>query len=130
MLKAAEIVWNEKIAVPVLLGDEVVIREMIKDHELELNGVEIIDNKSDSEKARRKEFANILLEKQQRSGFTLISALDAMLHRNYFAPMLVETGYADAVLSGLTRNYPDSIKPFLQVIGKKKVAELFQVCIS
>jgi len=120
MLKAAEIVWNEKIAVPVLLGDEVVIREMIKDHELELNGVEIIDNKSDSEKARRKEFANILLEKQQRSGFTLISALDAMLHRNYFAPMLVETGYADAVLSGLTRNYPDSIKPFLQVIGKKE----------
>jgi len=85
-----------------------------------LNGVEIIDNKSDSEKARRKEFANILLEKQQRSGFTLISALDAMLHRNYFAPMLVETGYADAVLSGLTRNYPDSIKPFLQVIGKKE----------
>jgi len=85
-----------------------------------LNGVEIIDNKSDSEKARRKEFANILLEKQQRSGFTLISALDAMLHRNYFAPMLVETGYADAVLSGLTRNYPDSIKPFLQVIGQKR----------
>jgi len=120
MLKAAEIVWNEKLAVPVLLGDEIVIRKMIKDHELELNGIEIIDNKSDSEKARRKTFANILLEKQQRNGMTPISALDAMLHRNYFAPMLVETGHADAVLSGLTRNYPDSIKPFLQIIGKKE----------
>ncbi|MBC8321685.1 MAG: NADP-dependent malic enzyme [Bacteroidetes bacterium] len=120
MLKAAEIVWNEKLAVPVLLGDEKVIRKMIKDHELELNGIEIIDNKSDAEKPRRKEFAKILFEKQQRNGMTPISAHDTMLHRNYFAPMLVETGYADAVLSGLTRNYPDSIKPFLQIIGKKE----------
>jgi malate dehydrogenase (oxaloacetate-decarboxylating)(NADP+) len=120
MLKAAEIVWNEKLAIPVLLGDEKVIRKMIKDHELELNGVEIIDNKSDSEKERRKEFADILFEKQKRNGMTPISAQDAMLHRNYFAPMLVETGYAHAVLSGLTRNYPDSITPFLQIIGKKE----------
>lgn len=120
MLKAAEIVLNEKLAIPILIGNEVVIRKMISDHELELNGVEIIDNKADSEKARRKTFAKILLEKQQRKGMTPISALDIMLHRNYFAPMLVETGYADAVLSGLTRNYPDSIKPFLQIIGKKK----------
>lgn len=119
MLKAAEIALNEKLAVPVLVGDEKVIRKLIKDHELELNGIEIIDNKSDSEKERRKEFANILFEKQQRSGMTPISAMDAMFHRNYYAPMLVETGYADAVLSGLTRNYPDSITPFLQIIGKK-----------
>ncbi len=119
MLKAAEIALNEKLAIPILLGNEVVIRKMISDHELELNGVEIIDNKADSEKARRKTFANILLEKQQRNGMTPVSALDAMLHRNYFAPMLVETGFADAVLSGLTRNYPDSITPFLQIIGKK-----------
>jgi len=120
MLKAAEIALNENLAVPILIGNERVIREMIKDHELELDGVEIIDNKSDKEKERRKEFAQILLDKQQRNGITPISALDVMLHRNYFAPMLVETGYADAVLSGLTRNYPDSIKPFLQIIGKKK----------
>jgi len=120
MLKAAEIVHNENLAIPVLLGDEDVIRELIKDHELELNGVEIIDNKSDAEKERRREFANILFEKQHRNGMTPISAADAMLHRNYFAPMLVETGYADAVLSGLTRNYPDSITPFLQIIGKKE----------
>jgi len=120
MLKAAEIAHNEKLAIPVLLGDEDVIRKMIKDHELELNGVEIIDNKSEIEKDRRKEFANILFEKQKRNGMTPIAAADAMLHRNYFAPMLVETGFADAVLSGLTRNYPDSITPFLQIIGKKE----------
>jgi len=120
MLKAAEIVSNEKLAIPILIGNERVIREMIKDHELELNDVEIIDNKSDKEKERRKEFASVLLKKQHRNGITPISALDAMFHRNYFAPMLVETGYADAVLTGLTRNYPDSIKPFLQIIGKKE----------
>lgn len=120
MLKAAEIVHNENLAIPVLLGDEKVIIKMIKDHELELEGVEIIDNKSEKERDRRKEFANILFEKQQRNGMTKVSALDVMLHRNYFAPMMVETGYADAVLSGLTRNYPDSITPFLQIIGKKE----------
>jgi len=119
MLKAAEIALNENLAIPILIGNKRVIQDMIKDHELELTGVEIIDNKSDKEKERRKEFASVLLKKQHRSGMTPISALDAMLHRNYFAPMLVETGYADAVLSGLTRNYPDSIKPFLQIIGKK-----------
>ena len=120
MLKAAEIVHNEGLAEPILLGNEKVIRELIKDHELELNGVEIIDNKSDQEKERRWEFAQLLFDKQQRNGMNLVAAKDAMLHRNYFAPMLVETGYADAVLSGLTRNYPDSITPFLQVIGKKE----------
>ncbi len=124
MLKAAEIVWNEKLAIPVLLGDEKVIRRMIKEHELELNGVEIIDNKSDTEKERRKEFARILFDKEKRNGMTLIAAQDAMFHRNYFAPMLVETGHAHAVLSGLTRNYPDSITPFLQVIGKKENSRL------
>ena len=124
MLKAAEIVHNDRLAVPILVGDEDVIRKLIKDHELELNGVEIIDNKSEAERDRKKEFAKILLEKQERNGMTPISALDAMSHRNYFAPMLVETGYADAVLSGLTRNYPDSITPFLQIIGKKESSRI------
>lgn len=124
MLKAAEIVHNEGLAIPVLLGNENVIRQLIKEHELELNGVEIVDNKSDTEKERRWEFAQLLFDKQHRNGMNLVAAKDAMLHRNYFAPMLVETGYADAVLSGLTRNYPDSITPFLQVIGKKESSRL------
>jgi len=86
---------------------------------LELKGVEIIDNKCKEEKSRRQKFAKILHEKQQRNGMNPTSALDAMLHRNYFGPMLVETGFADAVLSGLTRSYPDSIRPSLQIIGKR-----------
>ncbi|HEY9113909.1 MAG TPA: NADP-dependent malic enzyme [Bacteroidales bacterium] len=119
MLKAAEIVWNEKLATPILLGDEDVIRELIEAHELELEGVEIIDNKSNVEKERRNEFSKILFEKQQRNGINLAAASDLMMHRHYFGPMLVETGYADAVLSGLTRSYPDSIMPALQIIGKR-----------
>jgi len=119
MLKAAEIVHNEKLAIPVLLGDKEVIEKIIHDNELELKGVEIIDNKCKEEKSRRQKFAKVLLKKQQRNGMTPTSAQDAMLHRNYFGPMLVETGYADAVLSGLTRSYPDSIRPSLQIIGKR-----------
>ncbi len=84
-----------------------------------MNNVEIIDNKSAEEKRRRQKFAKILFEKQQRNGITLTSALDVMQHRNYFGPMLVETGYADAVLTGLTRNYPDSIRPSLQIIERR-----------
>ncbi len=124
MLKAAEIICNEKLAEPILLGDEKVIRDMIQENELELNGVEIIDNKSDKEKLRRQEYAQLLFEKQKRNGMTLTAAQDAMMHRNYFAPMMVETGYADAMLTGLTRNYPDSIRPSLQVIGKKETEKV------
>jgi malate dehydrogenase (oxaloacetate-decarboxylating)(NADP+) len=119
MLKAAEIVHNEKLAIPILLGNEEVIRDIIRENELELNGVEIIDNKDDKQKKRRREFAEIFYNKQQRNGVTMTAAMDMMLHRHYFGPMLVETGYADAVLLGLTRNYPDSIKSALQVIGKR-----------
>jgi malate dehydrogenase (oxaloacetate-decarboxylating)(NADP+) len=119
VLKAAEIVWNEKLAYPILLGNEEVIRKIIAENELELSGVEIIDNKADNQKERRHEFAEILFKKQQRNGVTLTSALDLMTHRHYFGPMLVETGYADSVLLGLTRNYPDSIKSAIQVIGKR-----------
>lgn len=120
ILKAAEIVYNEKLAEPILLGDEEVIRKMIAENNLELNGVTIINHRSVAEKARRETFAKILFEKQQRSGMTMTHALESVKHRHYFGPMLVETGFADAVLIGLTRNYPDSIKPALQVIGKRK----------
>ena len=124
ILKAAEIVRNEKLAEPILIGDRKVIETIIKENELELNGVEIIDNKCDDEKPRRHEFAKLLWEKQKRKGMTLTAAQDHMLHRNYFAPMLVETGYANCVLKGLTRNYPDSIKPSLQIIDKKPGANV------
>jgi malate dehydrogenase (oxaloacetate-decarboxylating)(NADP+) len=124
MLKAAEIVVNEKLAEPILLGDEDYIKQLIEENELELNNVEIINPKSKKAKKQRLEFAELFWKKRQRKGATLTSAEDAMLHRNYFSPMLVETGYADAMISGLTRNYPDTLKPALEVIGKKEGATI------
>jgi malate dehydrogenase (oxaloacetate-decarboxylating)(NADP+) len=120
MLKAAEIVMNEKLAIPILIGDEKIIRAMIKENELELDDVEIIDNKSDKQKNRKHKFAKILYEKRKRKGVTLTAAQDMVSHRNYYATMLVETGYADAALLGLTRNYPDSILPVIHTIGKRE----------
>ncbi|RLD57426.1 MAG: NADP-dependent malic enzyme [Bacteroidetes bacterium] len=124
MLKAAEIISNEKMAIPILLGNEKVIKKLIKDNNLELDGVEIITPKAKKERKRRQEFAEIYWKKRQRKGVTLTSAKDAMQHRNYFSPMLVETGYADAMISGLTRNYPDTLRPALEIIGRKPGANI------
>lgn len=124
MLKAAEIVLNENIAIPILLGNIEAIKDLIEANNLELAGVEIMDPKSDTEKERRHNFAEVLYKKRQRRGITLTAAKDLMQHRNYFSPMLVETGYADAMISGLTRNYPDTLKPALQVIGMKPGSKL------
>ena len=86
---------------------------------MELEGVQIINHRSVEEKKRREEFAKVLFEKEQRNGMTMIRALETVKHRHYFGPMMVEKGYADAVLIGLTHNYTDSIRPALQVIGKR-----------
>jgi malate dehydrogenase (oxaloacetate-decarboxylating)(NADP+) len=118
VLKAAEIVLNEQLADLVLLGNENTVQEVIKENELELNNVEIIDPKSKKEEPRIKEYAQLLFEKRQRKGMTMDKAFDAMTHKNYFAPMLVELEQADAVLSGYTYSYPDSIRPALQIIGR------------
>ncbi|MCK9617544.1 MAG: NADP-dependent malic enzyme [Lentimicrobiaceae bacterium] len=118
ILKAAEIVQSEGIACPILLGNKDLIIQIISDNDLSLEGVEIIDPKSKKEESRLRKFAEIYFEKRQRKGVTLQSALDTMHHRNYFGPMLVETCKADAMISGLTRNYPDTIRPTLEIIGK------------
>ena len=119
VLKAAEIVNNEKLAIPILVGDKEVITKLIKENSLELTGVKIIDPKSKSEAKRRNEFAEILYRKRQRRGITLPLAKELMNQSHYFAPMLVETGVADGMLAGMTKNYPTSIRPALQVIGSK-----------
>jgi malate dehydrogenase (oxaloacetate-decarboxylating)(NADP+) len=119
ILKAAEIVLNEKMAIPVLLGNEAKIKKIIADTELELDGVTIIDPKSDAQKDRMKDYVQQLFEKRKRRGMTLHAAKEYMKLNSYYSSMLVENGEADAVLSGLTRNYPDTIRPALQVIGRK-----------
>ncbi|HZK06631.1 MAG TPA: NADP-dependent malic enzyme [Bacteroidales bacterium] len=124
MLKAAEHVFNQKLATPILLGNETKIKDLIRQHELELPDIEIIDPTSEKETGRREQFARLLFDKRKRKGITLQAALGLMNNRNYFAPMLVETGFADAMVSGLTDNYPATIGPALQVIGTKKNASV------
>ncbi len=124
MLKAAEIVLNERLAEPILLGNIRKIRNLIKEHELELPNVEIIDPRSHEENGRRKQFADILYQRRQRKGMTYSAAKSQMMHRNYFAPIMLSTGYADAMITGLTRNYPDSIKPVLQLVDKTQGSKI------
>lgn len=124
ILKAAELVRDEGMAIPILLGNKDTIISLIQQYELQLPDVEIIDPKSKEEETRRFEFAELFFDKRKRRGVTLSAAKDRMLHRNYFGPMLVETGHADAMISGLTRNYPDTIRPSLQIIGRRKDANV------
>ncbi|MCF8365577.1 MAG: NADP-dependent malic enzyme [Bacteroidales bacterium] len=124
MLKAAEFVYNQKLATPILLGNEQKIKRLVREHDLEISGIEIIDPMSERETGRREQFAQVLFKKRQRKGITYQTALDKMNHRNYFAPMLVENGFADAMVSGLTNNYPNALGPAIEVIGRKRSAGL------
>ena len=120
MLKAAEIVLNEGLAEPVLLGNAAKIKAIIQENELELHGVEIIDPRSNEQNGRRKQFAEALFQRRQRKGMTFTAARSLLMHRSYFGAMMVATGHADAMVSGLTRNYPDTVRPVLQVIDKQE----------
>lgn len=124
MCKAAEIVLHEGLAKPILLGNVKKINEIISENKLELKGVEIMDPRSDEVEGLRVEFSKILYDKRYRHGVTLDAANEMLIHRNYFAPMMVESGYADGMISGLIRNYPDTIIPAIEVIGKKPGARL------
>ena len=122
ILKAAQIVRDEGIAEPILLGKKKKIANLIEQYQLDLDNVEIIYPRSEKEENRRNEFAELLYEKRQRRGMTLVEAQHEMRERNYFGATMVETGQADALISGLTRNYPDTIRPALQMIGVDKEA--------
>lgn len=115
ILKAAQIVKDENIAIPVLLGKRAVIEQIIEENALELEGVEIIDPMLEPE--RMKKYADNLYQKRQRRGVTLFEANKFLRDRNYFGASMVEFGEADAMISGLTKNYVSTIKPALQVIG-------------
>jgi malate dehydrogenase (oxaloacetate-decarboxylating)(NADP+) len=120
VLKAVQSVIYEGIAEPVLLGNREKIKRIIRDNSLEIHDVPIIDPESREESKRIKEFANIYFHKRQRKGVNIEEAREKMLHRDYFAVMMVETGEVDAVISGMTRKYADTIKPALEIIGSKE----------
>lgn len=118
ILKAAQIAHDEGIAVPILLGRKNWIDALVEEHNLDLTGIEIIDAKSDEEEGRRERFAHLLYDKRKRRGMTLAEARKQVRDRNHFGACMVETGQADALISGLTRNYPEAIRPALHIIGR------------
>lgn len=115
ILKSAQIVKDEGIAIPILLGNRERIKQIIADHELELEGVEIINPLE--EKNICAQYAEFLFKKRQRRGITLFEARKLMRDRNYYGATMVQFGQADALISGLTKDYATTIKPALQVIG-------------
>ena len=115
ILKSAQIVRDEGIAIPILLGNKSSIHKIIRDNELEMDGVLIIDPVEEKELFEK--FAQNLYAKRGRRGINLFEARKLMRDRNYFGASMVEFGEADALISGLTRNYATTVKPALQIIG-------------
>ncbi|MFS8081834.1 MAG: NADP-dependent malic enzyme [Ginsengibacter sp.] len=120
ILKTAQLILDEGIAFPILLGNPDRIKSIAEESGIDLSGMTIIDPKSDEIRQQREEFGDKFFEKRQRKGFNLYEARKIMRDRNYFGCMMVETGEADAMISGLSKNYPDTIRPALQVIGLEK----------
>jgi len=118
-LRAAQIVKEEKIAFPILLGNRQKIEGLIKEYDFELGDVEIIDPLTEADTARFNKYADHLYAKRQRRGISANDAKKLMLNRNYFAASMVQFGEADTLISGLTKNYGSTIRPALQVIGAK-----------
>ncbi|MBP1838366.1 NADP-dependent malic enzyme [Formosa algae] len=121
VLKAAQIVLEEGIAIPILLGRRDTIIALMEEIEFDAD-LEIIDPKSDEEQERKSRYANVYWEQRKRRGVTYYSAESLMRERNYFAAMMVSEGDADALISGFSRAYPRVLKPMLEVIGMAKGA--------
>jgi malate dehydrogenase (oxaloacetate-decarboxylating)(NADP+) len=117
MLKAAVQAKAEGICYPIILGNDERIKKLAKELELNLNGIEIVNLRSDIYAERRERYARILAEKRSRQGYTIEEANDKMFERNYFGMMMVETGEADAFITGLYTKYSNTIKVAKEVIG-------------
>lgn len=115
ILKAVQMIVDEGIAIPILLGNTDKIEKLIKENELEIQGCEIIDPFYKDEK--RKEYGQLLFEKRKRKGISLYEGEALMHDRNYYGAMMVETGEADALISGLLSDYAKCLRPALQILG-------------
>jgi malate dehydrogenase (oxaloacetate-decarboxylating)(NADP+) len=119
VLRAANELLHEGIAIPVLLGNEDEIRQLIAENHLDLNDTPIFDPHSMSSNEMRKTFADLIWKKRQRKGVNLEEAYEFTFNRNYFGIMMVDTGLADAMISGVTSHYGDVMSPALKLIGPK-----------
>ncbi len=124
VLKAAQMAFEEGVAYPILLGDVNNIKDMAEVNGIDLDGIPVLDPKSkDAEtEAMRQKFGELFFQKRQRKGLNRYEAVKAMKERTHFGCMMVETGEADALISGLSRKYADTIRPALQIIGKDENA--------
>ncbi len=129
ILKAASIIYDEGIAYPILLGDPIKINRIAEQNNIDLTDLPIIDPRSDENEEKREFYGNLFFKKRQRKGVNAYESKKLMKDRNHFGCMMVETGDADAMLSGLTKNYAEAIRPALQIIGTeegvKKIAGMY-----
>lgn len=123
VLKAAKEVREEGIATPILLGNREVIEQMLADNKIDLPNVEIIDPyvpATKEDKARSARYSEEFFLRRQRQGYNKAEAQKIIRRRNYFGSMMVDMGDADAMIGGMSRNYPDTVRPALQTIGRKE----------
>jgi malate dehydrogenase (oxaloacetate-decarboxylating)(NADP+) len=129
ILKTAQLSLDEGIAFPILLGNKEKIEKIAAEAGIDISEMPVIDPKNDNTHDKRMEFGALFFQKRQRKGYNAYEAKKMMKDRNYFGCMMVETGEADAMISGLSKNYPDTIRPALQVIGmessSKRVAGMY-----
>jgi malate dehydrogenase (oxaloacetate-decarboxylating)(NADP+) len=120
ILKAAQIVFDDGIAYPILLGDENNIRNIAAANGIDIESFPILDPRGAETEEKRKQYYELFFKKRGRRGFNAYESRKIMRDRNYFGCMMVECGDADAMISGLTKNYPDTIRPALQTIGTEE----------
>ena len=129
ILKAASILYDDGIAYPILLGDPGKINRIAEENNIDLTDIPIIDPRSDEMEAKREFYSELFFQKRHRKGINKYESLKIMKDRNHYGCMMVETGDADAMLSGLTKNYAEAIRPALQIIGTeegvKKIAGMY-----
>jgi len=115
ILKAAQILVDEKIAIPVLLGNRTVIEKTLKDNNLDLPPVEIIDVAEEFDRVDK--YAKELFQRRQRKGITFMEAQNRMRNHTNFATMMVELDEVDGLITGLTEGYASALRPALEFIG-------------
>lgn len=124
VLKAVQQVLEDKIAFPILLGNKKRIADLLSQNKIELpEDVQVIDPRNcanQEEKDRLEEFGEIMYDKRKRKGLTKPEAYNMITRRSYYGSMMVETDLADTMVGGLTRNYPDTIRPAIQIIGPQE----------
>ena len=129
ILKVAQLVQEEGVGYPILLGDEKRINKIAAENSIEIEGMPIINPKDDRHEEMRKQFGELYYNWRQRKGVNKHESHKLMKDRVYFGCMMVETGEADCMISGITKNYPDTIRPAIQTIGiedgVKKIAGMY-----